>query len=47
VEEAHNLVKVRYPSNREEYVDDMTLNELISLKKIRELLPSLRGSVGR
>lgn|GEM_PF-808807 len=42
--EAHNLVKVRYPSNREEYVDDMTLNELISLKKIRELY---RPSEGR
>ena len=44
MEEAHNLVKVRYPSNREEYVDDMTLNELISLKKIRELY---RPSEGR
>ncbi len=42
--EAHNLVKVRYPSNMEEYVDDMTLNELISFKKIRELY---RPSEGR
>jgi hypothetical protein len=44
VEEAHNLVKVRYPSNEEEYVDDTTLNELISLKKIREVY---RPSEGR
>ena len=44
MEEAHNLVKVRYPSNEEEYVDDTTLNELISLKKIREVY---RPSEGR
>jgi len=48
VQETHNLVKVRYPSNREEYVDDLTLNELISLKKIRELYrPSEGRWVGR
>ncbi len=48
MEETHNLVKVRYPSNREEYVDDLTLNELISLKKIRELYrPSEGRWVGR
>lgn len=46
--EAHNLVKVRYPSNREEYVDDLALNELISLRKIRELYrPSEGRWVGR
>jgi hypothetical protein len=42
--EAHNLVKVRYLSSREEYVDDTTLNDLISAKKIRELY---RPSEGR
>jgi hypothetical protein len=42
--EARNLVKVRYLSDREEYVDDTTLNELISSKKIRELY---RPSEGR
>lgn len=48
VREAHNLVKVRYPSNREEYVDDMALNELISSKKVRELYrPSESRWVGK
>ena len=42
--EARNLVKVRFLSDREEYVDDTTLNELISSKKIRELY---RPSEGR
>jgi hypothetical protein len=46
--EAHNLVKVRYLSSREEYVDDTTLNELIASRKIRELYrPSEDRWVGK
>jgi len=48
VAETHNLVKVRYMSDREEYVDDTTLNELISQRKIRELYrPSEDRWVGK
>jgi hypothetical protein len=48
VREIHNLVKVRYSSNWEEYVDDTTLNDLISSKEIKELYrPSENRWVGR
>lgn len=43
--ETHNLVKIRYQSSgEEEYVDDATVNELITSRKIRELY---RPSEGR
>ncbi len=47
--ETHNLVKVRYlSSGEEEYVDDTTVNELITSRKIRALYrPSEDRWVGK